>query len=274
MVYVNVRREDARTIRGGGRSKKTLDAKDESEAEESSPDPEIIPAEAKTLTPTTPSALISSVPYLHADQAPMVPQAHLDECSYVENRSTHHFRPPESKDSYQDHQAGYSMAAQVTSSLGDMSQHGSSEHGFDGASFVDSSYSNMQDIRSHSDIFSPDEQQIIGQWALATTPDLYPMRYTGEPSQPPALNPADGNHLFGHYPYPGTHKQPYRSNVNGYSVDIHGQFAAGYEDDLARFQRIPTGSFPSQSTPRFQPASMMSQHSYDLPSHVRASLSH
>lgn len=270
MVYVHARREDARTIRGGGRSKKSLDAKDESEVEESSPDPEIIPAEAKILTPTTPSALISSVPYLHADQATMVPQAHLDECSYVENRSTHHFRPPESKDSYQDHQAGYSMAAQVTSSLGDMSQHGSSEHGFDGTSFVDNSYSNMQDIRSHSEIFSPDEQQIIGQWALAATPDLYPMRYTGEPSQPPAINPADGNHLFGHYPYPGTHKQPYRSNFNGYSVDIHGQFGAGYEDDLARFQRTHTGSFPSQSTPRFQPASMMSQHSYDLPSHVRA----
>lgn len=270
MVYVNARRDDARTIRGGGRSKKPLDAKDESEVEESSPDPEIIPEEAEVLTPTTPSALISSVPYLHADQPSMVPQARLDECRYVENGSTHHFRPSESKDSYQDHQAAYSMPAQVTSSLGDISQHGPSGHGFDGVPFVDSSYGSMQDIRSHSDIFSPDEQQMIGQWTLAATPDLYPMHYTGEPSQPPSINPADGNHLFGHYPYPGPHKQSYRSNVNGYSVDVHGQFAAGYEDDLARFQRTHICSLPSQSTPRFQPATMLNQHSYDLPSHIRA----
>ncbi len=270
MIYVNAHRDDAQTTRGGGRLKKSLDAKDESEIEESSPDPEIVPEEAKTLTPITSSALISSVPYLHANQASIVPQAHLDECRYVENRSIHHFRPPESKDSYQDHQAGYSMPAQVTSSLGDMSQHGPPGHGFDGSPFVDSSYGNMQDIRSHSDIFSPDEQQTMGQWSLVATPDLYPMHYTGEPSQPPSINPADRNHLFDNYPYPGPHKQPYRSNINGYFVDIHAPFSAGYEDDLARFQRTHTCSLPSQPTPRFQPASMMNQHSYDLPSHVRA----
>lgn len=255
-------------IRGGGRSKKALDAKDESEDEESSPDAENIPEEVKTLTPTTPSALASSISHLHADQAPMAPQARIDECRYVEDPSTHHFRPPETKENYQDQQAEYPMPVEVNSSLGDLSHHGSSAHVFDGEAFVEHAYGNMQDIRSHADMFSPDEQQIIGQWAITATPDLYAMHYTGEPSQPPTINPPDGNHIFGHYPYGASHKQAYRNE--GYSADIHGHFPAGCEDDLTRFQRVNACSFPSHSTPRFHSGNIMHQHSYELPSHIRA----
>jgi hypothetical protein len=253
-------------IRGGGRSKKAVDARDESEDEENSPHADVVSEEVKSLTPTTPSALASSVPHLHADQASLVPQARVDECRYVEDPPTHHFRPADSKDNYQDHQAEYPMPVEVNSSLGDLSRHRSSGHGFEGEAFVENSYGNMPEIRSHADIFSPDTQQImLGQWP---TPDLYAMHYTGEPSQPPTIHPSDGNHIFGHYPYGSPSKQPYRSE--GYSADVHGRFPARWDEDLSRSQRVNAGFFPPPSTPRFHSGDIMQHQSYQLPSHIRA----
>jgi len=254
-------------IRGGGRSKKAVDAKDESEDEENSPDTDIVPEEVKSLTPTTPSALPSSVPCLHADQAPMVPQARIDECIYVEEQPTHHFRPAEGKDNYQDHQADYPMPVVMNSSLGNLSRHRSLGQVFEGEAFVDHSYGNMPEIRSHGDIFSPDAQQLmLGPWH---TQDVYAMHYSGEPSQPPTINPPDGNHLFGHYPYESPNKQPYRSE--GYSADVPGRSPARWDDNIGRYQRANTFYYARPATPRFPSANTAMHHqSYQLPSHIRA----
>jgi hypothetical protein len=253
-------------IRGGGRSKKTVGSKDESEDEENSPDADIIPEEVKSLTPTTPSGLPSSVPCLHADQASMVPQARIDECRYVEEQPTHHFQPAEGKDNYQDHQAEYPMPVEVNSSLGDLSRHRPSAHVFEGEAFVQHSYGNMPEIRN-ADIFSPDTQQLVlGQWH---TPDMFPIHYSGEPSQPPTINPPDGNHIFGHYPYGSPSKQPYRSE--GYSAEVHNRFPVRWDDNFGRSQRANTCYFARPSTPRYHSANTGMHHQpYDLPSHIRA----
>jgi hypothetical protein len=255
-------------IRGGGRLRKPFDARDESEDEESSGDPECGPDEVKTLTPTTPSALASSVQYLNEDQATLVPPIHPDGCGYTETQSTNHFRPCESKHNYQEHQTEYPTPVEVNPPMGDVPHHGPSGNVFHGESFAQNSFGDLPALHGHADLFSP-EQQVIGHWAISGTPDLYPMHYTGEPSQPPAVNPTDGDHVFGHYPYESPHKQVYRNSVHGYAADSHSHFPAEYEDDLARFQRINACSFPSHSTQRVQSANMMHQHSYDLPSHVR-----
>jgi hypothetical protein len=254
-------------IRGGGRSKKALDAKDESEDEENSPDADIIPEEDKRLTPTTPPALPSSVPCLHADPASMVPQARIDECRYVEGPPTLHFRPVEGKDNYQDHQAEYSMPVEVNSSLGDLPHHRSSGHVFEGEAFVEHSYGNMPEIRSHADIFSSDAQQLmLGQWH---TSDLYPIHYSGEPSQPPTMNPPDGNQIFGHYPYGNPSKQPFRSE--GYSAEVYGRFPSRWDDRFSRPQRANTSYYARPSTPSFPSANTVMHHqSHELPSHIRA----
>jgi hypothetical protein len=267
---VTARKEEARMIRGGGRARKPPDAREESEDEEYSEDPEVGPEGEKTPMPATPPTLGSSVQYLRADQAARTSQVHSIEDAYMEGPPAHPFHPPETKDKYQDHQADYPMPVEVNPALSDFPHQGSSGHVFNAEPFTENTYGNMQDIRSHADLFPPDEQQIIGQWALSAASDLYPMQYTGEPSQAPAINPQDGEHIFGHYDYGGPHKQPYRSNVHAYSVDSHGHYVSGYEDDSARFQRINACNFPSQSTHRLHSAAMMHQHAYDLPTHIRA----
>lgn len=266
---VNARKEEARMIRGGGRSRKPLDAKDESDDEENSEDPDTGPQEVK-ITPSSPSALASSAHYLRTDQVPTATQVRMENCAYRDDLSAHHFRPPEIKDHYQDHRPEYPMAVEVNPTMGEMPHHESSGHVFNGEALPENSFGNMQDIRSHADLFSPDEQQIIGQWAISATPDLYPMQYTGEPSQPPAINPRDGDHIFGHFSYPNIHKPPYQNNDDGYGGDNQSPFPAGYEDDLARFQHFNTCSIPPHPKLRHHHAGMMHQHPYDLPSHIRA----
>ncbi len=270
MVLVNARKEEARMIRGGGRSRKSLGAIEESQDEESSEGSEGRPDEVKTPRPPTPPAFATCVQYLSTDQASIVSQVRLDERGYAGNPSAHHFLSPETKGEYLDHQAEYPMSVEVNPTLDGIAHHGSSGHVFNPEIFPENSYGSMQDTRSHAVLFSPDEQQFIGQWAISATPDLYPMHYTGEPSQPPAINVPDGDHIFGPYPYASPHKPPYRDNVHGYPADGQAHFPAGYDADMARFQRTNTCSFPPQSTQRLHSPSMVPLHSYDLPSHIRA----
>jgi hypothetical protein len=211
-------------IQGGGQSKKAVNARDETEDEENSSDVDTVPKEVDILTPTTPSALVSSVLQPHADQASLVPQACIDECRYVEDPPTHHFRPADSKDNYQDHQAEYPTH---------ISRHSFSGHAFK-EDFAESSDGNMSKICSHADNFLPDAQQV-----MLGNLDLYGMSYTSEHGQPPTTHPPDGNHIFGHYPYERPPKQPYRSE--GYSADVYGSFPAWWNGDF----------FPPPSTPRF-----------------------
>jgi hypothetical protein len=257
-------------IRGGGRARKPLDVKEESDEEESSDCAEDGPDGDKDLPPTASSGLEIAAQYLHEDQASRESHACVDESRYAGNISANHFQPSASKVNYHDNQAEYSVPMEVNSVLRDHLHQAPSRHVFDGHAFAENSYGAMQDVHSHADLFSPDEQQINGQWAISATPDLYPMHYTGAPSQPPAINPPDGAHIFGHYSYVSPHKQPYRDGGHACSIDSDSHFAAGCEDDLARFQRINTCSFPSFPDNRLHPASMMRQHSYDLPSHIRA----
>ena len=193
-----------------------------------------------------------------------MPQIHLDTRGYGESSSTHPFRAPDTEVDYQDHQGRYSMPLEVNATLGEASGHGSSGQVFDGEGFAENSYGNMQDLRGHGDLFLTEEQQAIGHWAIPATPEQYPMHYTGEPSQPPAINPLDGDHIFGHYSYGGPHKHPH--HTNGYEYSING-YPAEYVDDLARLKRNNMCSLPSQSTPQSNPDSMMYQHSYELSSH-------
>ena len=188
----------------------------------------------------------------------------------MEGPSPHHYHPPEIKDNYQVQRADYPVPVEVSTSLGEFSHHGPSGNVFHAENFPENPYGNMQDIRSHADIFPPDQQQIIGQWAISAASDLYPMHYTGEPSQAPAIVPPHGEAIFGHYSYGGPHKHEYRSNVHGYPIDSHGHFVTGYEDDSSRFQRINSCAFPSQSSHKSHPAGMIHQHAYDLPTHIRA----
>ena len=252
-------------IRGGGRARKPFDAREESEDEDYSEDPETGPEGEHTPTPAATPAIASSAQYLCTDQAAGASHIHPGDGAYMEAPPTHHFQPPESKDSYQDHQADYSMPPEVNSALSGFSHQGSSGHVFNAEHF-----GSMQDIRSHSDLYPSVEQQIIGQWPLSAASDLYPIHYTGEPSQAPAVNSQDGEHVFGQYSYAGPHKQLYRSNVHAYSVDSPGHYVSGYEDDPARFQRINDCSYPPQSAHRVHSAAMMHQHAYDLPTHIRA----
>jgi hypothetical protein len=259
-------------IRGGGRSRKALDAKEESEDEDSSQDLEAVPEGNETLTPTTPAPL-APVHYLQTDQASVVSQAGLDGCRYVEHPTPPHLRPPESKDNYQDHRSKYSLPVEVNPSMREIPDHGTSGQIFDVEAFANHSYGTMQDVRSHGNLFPPSEvteQPMMGQWAITATPDLYPMNYTGEPSQVPPISPLDGDQTFGHYPYSSPHKHLYRHNVDGYHINIPGQFPGGFEDEFTRFQRMNSCSFPSRSPPKYPSANMMNEHSYDLPSHVRA----
>lgn len=268
MVLVRERKEEARMIRGGGRSRKAVDAKEEGEEEDSSECADAEPEVDQTLTPTTPSGLQSSVQYLQAGQVPGVRRLHHDG-RYRKSPSTQHFQPPENKDNYHNPQADYAMPVEISPVLEDISNHASSGHVFNEGAFAENSYGTIQDIHSHPDMFPPDEQQMIGHWAISATPELYPMHYNGEPSQTPALHPPNGEHIFGAYAYDGSRKHPYRNSIHGYSTNTHGQFQIGYEDDLARFQRINSCSFPVNSSNKFHPASTTQQPSYELPSHVR-----
>ena len=256
-------------IRGGGRVRRPLDARGESEDEDCSEGLEVESRGEKTPMPASPLALATSV-YLRTDQAANASHVRPSESAYTEAPPPHHFHPSETKDSYQDHPAEYPMPVEVNPALGTFSHQGSSGHVFNAEPFAENPYGNMQDIRSHADLFPPDDQQIIGQWAISAASDLYPMHYTGEPSQAPAINPRDAEHLFGHYSYGSPHKPPYRSNVHAYSADSHGQFVPGYEDDSARSQRVNGCTFPLQSIHRVYPATMMHQHAYELPTHIRA----
>ena len=186
--------------------------------------------EMKTMTPAPPS-----VSYLHMDQDSMVPQAPSGKCGYLDDRSTPQIRPHETKDHCQDQQRDCLMPMEVDQPLNELSHDGSSGNVFDGETYAHTSFDNMQHIRGHGDIFS-------------ATPDLYPMHYTGEPSQPPAINSSNDNQIFGHYPYEGCHKQPYGNNL-GYYAYIPSPFQMGYEDESTRFQRINGCTLPSHSTP-------------------------
>lgn len=273
MVYVTARKEEARMIRGGGRIRKPFDPTEGSEDEESGEELDGGPEEIESPTPTTPTPtpLASSLNYLNTESASSVSRALLDDCAYEQNPSAHHFPPPEIKPQYQDHQAEYTIPVAVGSNMGHISHQEAAEQVFNGDSFQvpESSFGDMQDLRSHVDLFTPEGQQIMGHWGISANPELYPMQYTGEPSQPPSINPADGGHIFGPYDYGGPHKQPYRNHVQGYSEDSHGVFAARYQDELTRYQRINSSSLPSHSTQRIHAANMMHQHFYDLPSHIR-----
>lgn len=269
-VLVTARKEEARMIRGGGRVRRPLDARGESEDEECSEGLEVESTVEKTPMPASPSALATSV-YLRPDQAASVLHVHPGEGAYTEAPpSSHHFHQTETKENYQDHAAEYPMPVEANPPLSAFSHQGSSGHVFNAESFVENPYGNMQDIRSQADLFPPDDQQIIGQWAISAASNLYPMQYTGEPSQAPAIHPRDAEHIFSHYPYGSPHKPPYRSNVHAYPADSHSHFMPGYEDDSARSQRVSGCMFPSQSMHRLYPPTMMHQHAYDLPTHIRA----
>lgn len=270
-VLVTARKEEARMIRGGGRSRKSFDAKDASEEEEYGEDVEVEPDGGKPPRSLTPTALASSVRYLHADQAARASHIPPDEGGYMEDPSPHHFHPPEVKDNYQVRQAEYAVPVEGNSHLGKFSHPASSANVFHADNFPENPFGTMHDIRSHADIFPLDEQHIIGQWGIPTPSDLFPMHYTGEPSQAPATVPPPGEAVFDHYSYGAPHKQEYRSHVHGYPVDSHGHLLAGYEDDPARSQRINGCAFPPQSIHRLHSAGMMiRQPAYDLPTHIRA----
>jgi hypothetical protein len=257
-------------IRGGGRTRKATDAKEENEDEECSEGTDIGAEDERVLTPAISSGPSATIQYLHADRAPEPPDPHLDDGQYEDLRRQH-FQSADQKDPYHEQPAEYAIPADFTSSLGEVQQHGPPGHIFGGEAFGADSYTNMQDIRHHGELFSPSEQQVMGQWGMSATPDLYPMHYSGEPSQTPVIHPPDGDNIFGHYSYPNAQKQQqYRHSGHGYPATSHAHFPGHFEDDLARFQRFNNCSFVSGSTQKALPASIMQHHSYDLPSHIRA----
>ena len=95
-------------IQRGGRSKKVVGARDESEDEENGLDADFVPEVVESLTLETPPPLASSVLHLDADRASLVP-------------------PAESKDNYQDHRAEYPKSVQSNSSLWELSRQRSGE---------------------------------------------------------------------------------------------------------------------------------------------------
>lgn len=253
-------------MRGAGRSTKRPDAEENSEDEESGDRFEAKSENTRTLIPT-PSVPTASARYLQPEQASIVPQIHLDACGYNERPSAYHFQSPVTKVEYQDDPTRYPIPVQVNAALGNTPNHEACRHVFGGESFPETSFGNMQGIRSHGDLF-PTEEQVTGEWVIPATHDQYSMHDAGEPSQPPAISRLDGNHIFNQYSYGSAHNQPYRSNPHGYSANSHRHHPAESSDELARFKPSNMCSLASYSTPRSQPANTIQQHPYKLPSPI------
>lgn len=209
--------------RGGGRPRKPAYAEDSSNDEGSADDSKCASDAPKKLIAKKPSPSASSIRYLKFEETPMVPQIHLDTRGYGESSSTRRFRALDDEVHFQGLQGRYSMPLEVKPTLGGESLHESSGQVFGGEGFAESSHGDIQDIRGHGNLFPPDEQQAIAHWAIPATPDQYPMHYTGELSQPPAINALDRDHIFG---------QPHLTNDYEYPID---SYPAEYVDNLARF---------------------------------------
>jgi hypothetical protein len=115
------------------------------------------------------------------------------------------------------HLAEYPMPVVVNPSLEDYPRHTYSGHVFEEA-FVENSYRNMPEIRSHADIFSPDAPPImLGQWP---TSDLYAIPVNLASHLPSILQTETKSSVV--TPIGSPPKQPYRGE--GYSTDVYGRF--------------------------------------------------
>lgn len=263
------RKEEARMIRSGGRSRKPLDEKAENDEEESSEcsNTELRRNRARA---TTPPRLPSPIPSKPASQVASPSQTRPDGGGFAESPCTGHFRPLGSKDIYHDELADYPMSLELSTGPEAILQHASSRNIFSGETIPEDSYGNMQDIRTHPHVFPPDGQRILGPWGLSAMPDLYPMHYAGESDQRAAIGLADGGNLLDHYPFEHLHEQPYRNSSNAYHAEIHDPFAVGYDGEMSLAPRPNEDSRQLPENARFRSSSIIRQPSYDLPSHIRA----